>query len=317
MDIDILLSTYNGEQYLRNQIESIINQTYKNWRLLIRDDGSQDKTIEILEYYLRKHKDKIVLIEDGQKHLGASKSFFRLLGYSDAKYIMFCDQDDVWLPYKIEKTYNKMKELEKKHNDKPLLVYSDLKVVDKDLNLIAPSFWKYQHIDPKRNKLNHLLVQNVITGCTMMINNKLKDMLITMPDDEIMHDWWLGLVGASFGELDFIKEPLVLYRQHGKNDTGAQKYGLMVYLNLILRGDLSKFFSSNKRLIKQAKNFYKIYYNLLDKSQKDIVYNFMSLCEKNPSNRLITMIKCRYFKYGFLRNIGFIISCLLMPKEDL
>jgi len=113
VDIDILLSTYNGEQYLRNQIESIINQTYKNWRLLIRDDGSQDKTIEILEYYLRKHKDKIVLIEDGQKHLGASKSFFRLLGYSDAKYIMFCDQDDVWLPYKIEKTYNKMKELEK------------------------------------------------------------------------------------------------------------------------------------------------------------------------------------------------------------
>jgi hypothetical protein len=203
----------------------------------------------------------------------------------------------------------------KKHNDKPLLVYSDLKVVDKDLNLIAPSFWKYQHIDPKRNKLNHLLVQNVITGCTMMINDKLKDMLITMPDDEIMHDWWLGLVGASFGELDFIKEPLVLYRQHGKNDTGAQKYGLMVYL--VLRGDLSKFFSSKKRLIKQAKNFYKIYYNLLDKSQKDIVYNFMSLCEKNPSNRLITMIKCRYFKYGFLRNIGFIISCLLMPKEDL
>jgi len=315
VDIDILLSTYNGEQYLRNQIESIINQTYKNWRLLIRDDGSQDKTIEILEYYLRKHKDKIVLIEDGQKHLGASKSFFRLLGYSDAKYIMFCDQDDVWLPYKIEETYNKMKELEKKHNDKPLLVYSDLKVVDKDLNLIAPSFWKYQHIDPKRNKLNHLLVQNVITGCTMMINDKLKDTLITMPDDEIMHDWWLGLVGASFGELDFIKEPLVLYRQHGKNDTGAQKYGLMVYL--ILRGDLSKFFSSNKRLIKQAKNFYKIYYNLLDKSQKDIVYNFMSLCEKNPSNRLITMIKCRYFKYGFLKNIGFIISCLLMPKEDL
>jgi Glycosyltransferases involved in cell wall biogenesis len=75
VDIDILLSTYNGEQYLRNQIESIINQTYKNWRLLIRDDGSQDKTIEILEYYLRKHKDKIVLIEDGQKHLGLLKVF--------------------------------------------------------------------------------------------------------------------------------------------------------------------------------------------------------------------------------------------------
>ncbi|WP_284680482.1 glycosyltransferase family 2 protein [Aceticella autotrophica] len=311
--IDILISAYNGEEYIREQIDSILNQTYTDWRLLIRDDGSKDRTLEIIEGYVGKFNKKIYFINDKDKHLGASMSFFKLLNYSTADYIMFCDQDDVWIADKIEITLNKMHDLEKLYPDKPILIHSNLKVVNGGLKIIDEFFWKYQKLNPNLKRLNNLLIQNNVTGCTVMINRKLKDLLETVPGNLIMHDWWFALVASAFGVIDYIDEPLILYRQHGANDTGAKKYRISYFINRSLKYDEAV--KTINKIINQGKEFYSIYRNMLTKEQKDIVYNFITLFEVGRFKRIYRIFKYKFFKYGFLRNLGFIIVMLIPSKR--
>lgn len=311
--IDILLSTYDGKKYIKEQIESILNQTYKDWRLLIRDDGSSDRTLEIIEEYVKKLNGKMYFINDSDKHLGAAVSFFKLLNYSTADYIMFCDQDDVWIADKIEITLNKMYTLEKLYPDKPILVHSNLKVVDAFLKTIYESFWKYQKLNPNLKRLNNLLIQNNVTGCTVLINKKLKDLLKTVPGNAIMHDWWFALVASAFGFIDYIDEPLILYRQHGANDTGAKKYKITYFVSRVFKFNES--IKSNNKIINQGKEFYSIYGNMLTEKQKDIVYNFITLFEVGRFKRIYRIFKYKFFKYGFLRNFGFIIVMLIPGKN--
>ena len=204
----ILLTTYNGARYLKQQIDSLLNQTYKNFEIIARDDGSSDNSFEILMSYDIKTLESI-------KNIGAKGSFGTLLEYavqnSDSEYFMFCDQDDVWENDKIEKTFTKMLEMEKSNPGTPLLAHTDLKVVDERLVSIADSFWKYQNIDPKKDSLNRLLMQNTITGCTMMINRKLAELALPVPKECIMHDWWIGLVASVFGRIDVIKVSSKIY----------------------------------------------------------------------------------------------------------
>jgi len=235
--------------------------------------------------------------------------FFKLLNYSTADFIMFCDQDDFWLPDKIEITLNKMRDLEKFFPDMPLLVHSDLKVVDSSLKTIDESFWKYQKLNPKLKSLNNLLIQNNVTGCSVMINIKLKEVLKTIPYNAIMHDWWIALVASAFGVIDYIDQPLILYRQHKGNDIGAKKYKITYFVNRVF--EFKDSIKSNKKIIIQGKEFYSIYGNILTKEQKDIVYNFITLFELDRLKRIYRIFKYKFFKYGFLRNFGFIIIMLM------
>jgi glycosyltransferase involved in cell wall biosynthesis len=307
------MSTYNGEKYIKEQIESILNQTYKDWRLLIRDDGSSDKTLEIIKNYSNEFPSKIYILMDNVAHLGPSNSFMRLLNYSTTDYVMFCDQDDIWLPRKIEITLDKMQDLEKLYPDKPILVHSNLKVVDAYLQIIDKSFWKYQKLNPNLKRLNNLLIQNNVTGCSIMINRKLKDLLKTVPYNAIMHDWWLALTASAFGVIDYIDEPLLFYRQHGKNDTGAKKYTVTYFIKRIFKYKES--IMSNEKIINQGKEFYSIYGDMLTKEQKEIVYNFITLLEVGRFRRIYRIFKYKFFKYGFLRNLGFIIVMLIPGKK--
>jgi len=225
--VALLLSTYNGEKYLKQQLDSLQDQTHKEIGIIARDDGSCDATVEILKLY------GIKMLE-AMHNLGAKENFSTLLDYalgeSGTEYFMFCDQDDVWHPDKVEKTYVKMQELESFYGkNTPLLIHGNLTVVDKDLEIIAPSFWDYQHIDPFQGSSNRLLLQNVVTGCTMMINRALAEKVKHIPQEAIMHDWWIAMVASAFGKIAFIDEPLMLYRQHSKNDTGAKQYGLKYF----------------------------------------------------------------------------------------
>ncbi|HHY80980.1 MAG TPA: glycosyltransferase family 2 protein [Thermoanaerobacter sp.] len=309
--IDILLSTYNGEIYIKDQIESILNQTFKNWRLLIRDDLSKDKTLQILKDYTNRFSN--IRLKNEIIHVGMPVSIMKLLSYSTADYIMFCDQDDVWLPTKIKITLEKMKSLEKLYPDKPILVHSDLKVVDTNLQVIDNSFWRYQKLNPNLKKLNNLLVQNNVTGCTVMINRKLKELLKVVPNHAIMHDWWIALIASAFGIIDYIDEPLVLYRQHGKNDTGAKKYNMIYFLKRLLK--YKEVLISIEKIINQGKDFYSIYRDILAEEQKEVVYNFITLLEVGRFKRLYRILKYKFFKYGFLRNLGFIIVMLIPNKR--
>lgn len=265
--VGILMATYNGEKYLVEQIDSILNQTYKNWILLIHDDGSTDSTINLIKDYTNKYPDKIILVEDGIKCGGAKENFFHLINIVKSNftfdYIMFSDQDDVWLPKKIEITLDKIMEVESKYGkSKPVLVHTDLKVVDETLSLIHHSFWEYQKINPYNNSLNCLLLENTVTGCTMMINKVLFDKII-IDKNAMIHDWWIALIcRMNDGFIVPIKEQTILYRQHKKNNIGAKGSSLRKLIMRFLKNPLDftkKGILLGKKIKKQIEALYEIY----------------------------------------------------------
>jgi glycosyltransferase involved in cell wall biosynthesis len=236
-DIDVLISTYNGEKYLKEQLDSLFCQTIQDFKIIIRDDKSTDRTIDVIKEYQAKYPNKIELIEDGLGNLRSSESFMKLLEYSNSEYIMFCDQDDVWLSNKIEISLKKMNVVQKKHtNNIPLLVFTDLKVVDEELNVIKESFWKYQKLIPQiSTNWKKLLAQNVITGCTIIINKKAKEVCLPFGLEIMLHDQWIGVNIAKYGKIDYLNEQTILYRQHGSNVAGAYNYGIKYILNKLIK----------------------------------------------------------------------------------
>jgi glycosyltransferase involved in cell wall biosynthesis len=227
--VDILLATYNGERFLAAQLESLERQTFRSWRLLVRDDGSKDGTRAVLEEFRARHPEAVHFIEDGDSRLGAAGNYGRLLAASTADYALFCDQDDVWLPDKIESLL--VLAVAHERPDHPLLIHSDLEVVDSDLRVRESSFWRYQFIRPERCEWSRLLVQNVVTGCASLINAPLRRAALPIPAEAVMHDWWLALVAAVSGEIKWTEKVTVRYRQHDSNDTGAKRWGVNHWLN--------------------------------------------------------------------------------------
>lgn len=300
--IIILLSIYNGEKYLKQQLDSLKNQTLKDFEIIARDDGSCDDSLDILEQYNCK-------ILESKNNIGVKASFATLLEYalknSEAEYFMFCDQDDVWNSDKVEKTHEKMQELKKIYGkDALLLVHTDLEVVNENLEILSPSLWKSEHINPKANTLNKLLMQNTITGCTIMINRSLAAKSLSISDKAIMHDWWIGLVASAFGKIGFIEESTMKYRQHAKNDTGAKNYNYKLIINKLKKfGDIN----INKNIY-QGREFLKEYRGLLDEKSKIMLDDFSTIKEKPYLKRVNIILKYRLLKYGMIRNIGLLLK---------
>ena len=207
--VDILMATYNGEQFIRQQLDSIFQQSYQEWQLIIRDDCSKDKTVEIIKEYQLLHPGRITLIPANQPSGSAQKNFFLLLPYSTAPYMMFADQDDVWLPDKIQLTIEKMQQIETDFDSTmPILVHTDLAITDTDLNVLNPSRYDMHDINPERNKLNHLLVQGIVYGCTLMVNRALLNLITERPKLDVMHDTWLSLLACTFGQIGYVDNRL-------------------------------------------------------------------------------------------------------------
>ena len=232
------MATYNGEKYLQEQIDSLLNQTYQNWVLWIHDDNSNDKTVEIIEKYQNNYPNKIRFIHDNISTGGAKENFTYLLNKIDNNfdYIMFCDQDDVWLENKIEITLEKMREIEKSNIDKPVLIHTDLVVVDEKLNVIADSMFQYQKLSLNNQKnIKLIAMENIVTGCTMMLNKKLALLGKNIPNEAIMHDWWIAIITLKEnGIIGFINETTILYRQHALNTVGSKQVNLLHYLKKLL-----------------------------------------------------------------------------------
>lgn len=218
--VDILMATYNGKKYLKEQIESILNQTYKNIQLIISDDCSTDGTREILRQYEQNERIKIFYQE---KNLGYIKNFEFLLKNVESNLYMLSDQDDVWKQEKIEKSVEK---LEKENLD---LVFGDLEVVDENLNTICESFDKYMKLDRKINKCigNYKLqyLYNCITGCTILSKKEYLEKILPIPTNSkyMLHDFWIGLIISLDGKIGYIKDTYIKYRQHGNNQVGIKK----------------------------------------------------------------------------------------------
>ena len=219
--IDILMATYNSEKYIREQIESILNQTYSNFKLIISDDCSNDSTREILKEYAKKDSRINVFLQE--KNLGYVKNFEFLLSKIQNKVYMLSDHDDVWLPEKVEHTYKKLCDT---NSD---LVFTDLEVVDENLKTMYPSFNDYMKLSRKIKKFKKdyrlQYLYNCVTGCTLMARNKFLDKILPLPRDSkyVIHDTWIGLVHSLYGKVEYLDEKTIKYRQHGNNQVGTEK----------------------------------------------------------------------------------------------
>ncbi|NGY95701.1 MULTISPECIES: glycosyltransferase family 2 protein [unclassified Neochlamydia] len=298
--VDILLATYNGERYLAEQIESLLNQTYPAIHLLIRDDASIDNTPLIIKSYLSKFPDRITFFQ-GRKRQGVKANFSQLMKASTSSYLMFSDQDDVWKPNKVEKSLSCMLAMENQYGELPLLVHSDLTVVDENLHLLDPSFWHYTHLKPHHSSsLNRLLTQNGVTGCTIMINRLLNEMARPIPHEAFMHDWWLALTASAFGQIGVINEATLYYRQHSTNTLGAQKF--FNFYNM--KKKLHKWRQTDEKKFQQALIFYQRYQKLLSLSQQKILKDFLKLAQLPWMKRKKTVYCHGFFKQGWVRNLA-------------
>ena len=299
----ILLATYNGEKYINEMVDSILNQDYEDWALVLSDDGSTDKTPEILDEYAAKFPNKITHYCSGQRFGNAQKHFMHLLNtHRDAPYIMFCDQDDRWHSDKVSKTLEKMQEIEE--TDTPCLVHTDLVVVDGELNKISDSFCKLSKLDGNRLALNQLLVQNVVTGCTMMINKRLADLSCEkpLPEEALMHDGWIALICSVFGKSAFLDESTIDYRQHGNNSVGAKNVASLPYLIERFKSKAMK--NSLKNAAIQAKAFADSFGENISEDKKVIIEDFAKTADCSVFKRNRIFIKHRLFKCGAVRIIA-------------
>jgi glycosyltransferase involved in cell wall biosynthesis len=216
------MSTYNGQKYLAQQLESLQAQTHSQWTLFVRDDGSNDRTLEILrEFSLR--DSRIRLHTDAETRLGASQSFGLLLeARQNDAYLFFCDQDDIWHPDKIEKSLVLMLEGENKAGaHTPTAVHSDARLVDAEGRPQASSFKHTAGLVFDEAPFFKLLAQNFVTGCTLLVNRALAKASLPIPREALMHDWWIALIAAAQGQILYLPRATLDYRQHDTNASGG------------------------------------------------------------------------------------------------
>ncbi|MFM0786734.1 glycosyltransferase family 2 protein [Streptococcus suis] len=304
MKVNILMSTYNGQQFLAEQIRSIQEQTYTDWTLFIRDDGSSDNTKEILKDFERQDSRIHIIDSDKSDNLGVIKSFHKLVNHDRADYYFFSDQDDVWLPNKLELSLN---EAQNYPANLPLMVYMDLKVVNQDLEIMTESMVKSQS-HHANTELVQELTENTVTGGVAMINHTLAEMW-QETDDILMHDWYLALLASAFGNLVFIDQPGELYRQHSDNVLGARtlskrfKKWIRPHILFAVYWDLIK----NSQ--KQARHLLQM---PLSQSNRELIEAFVTIMDKPMLERFRILRK-----YGLRKNKTFhtlVFTTLIVTK---
>ncbi len=301
--VDILMATYNGENFVEEQIKSILNQTYKNFNLIIRDDCSTDRTVEIIKKIMK--NDKRIKLYQNEANLGYVKNFEKLCQDSSSSLIAFSDQDDVWMKEKVEKLVSFMEKT------KSILVFCDMKVTDANLNVINESFQKFNGKKSKCLKYNDfylLKLENVISGCSMMFDRSILSNAYPFPCKSVIHDWWLALLATQYGKVSFLNESLQYYRQHDKNSIGVRKNKYKTFEDYRTKILNEKFYLYN--LLYENRNSFK-------KNEADIFdgynYFFKVLNRKNSFFNAIKVFKIyntetnsRKFKMFLLFNLPFI-----------
>jgi O-antigen/teichoic acid export membrane protein/glycosyltransferase involved in cell wall biosynthesis len=309
--VAVLMAVYNGAHFLESQVASILAQSHSQIRLYVRDDGSTDGSVDILRAMVEQSPGRITLLQDEEKHLGVIGNFHRLLRMADRSgsehYLMLADQDDVWFSDKVEVTLQKMRQTEQwAGKETPILVHTDLCVTNTSLQILDSSFWHYQHLDPGHDDLRQICMQNMVTGCTVMMNRALLQKALPIPKCILMHDWWLGLVASAFGVIRFIPQATIFYRQHGNNDTGAKKFGLTYVLQAFLRiKSNTEFWRLLQRNQRQADVFLTSFHRDLSPDQAKDLQRFASMsAHTRVIERLQTVFIRRFCRHGWIQNLG-------------
>ncbi len=304
--VDILLSTFDGENYLAEQIESLLSQSYTDWVLWIRDDGSTDSTNELIDKFISLYPEKIKRLIDGNGSVGTAESYSLLLQHATADYVALCDQDDVWLADKLALQFSELQKSEQVNGvDCPILVATDLEVVDQKLSPVSDSLWKYQKLSPEKGEtLKGLLVQNHNTGCTFLMNRSLVKAASPIGDGAIMHDWWLTLIAAANGKVINMPQSLVLYRQHGENVLGAKKWSIWTIFSCGygIEACRSRLIMTRNQAVSLLKSG-----QLSTSENQQTVKAYVDMFSQGWLRRRYTMLREGYYKYGFLRNLAMFV----------
>lgn len=290
--IDILMATYNGEKYLVEQLDSIINQTYRNWNLLIRDDNSTDKTLEIIQNYHKKDK-RIKILKDNKGNLGIVRNFEELLKSSESEFIMFSDQDDIWVENKLD-MYLKMIE---KIKNKGFMIHSDAILFDKNKsNILKDTFISKKAIN---RGLENVFFNYFVQGATILISKEIKNFILPFPKEVYLHDRYIHLISELFFERIFVNKALIYYRQHGDNQIGAK--------NTIRELLLKRYFDERDRQL--IKIIYNKYGSLLTEDKKKLIEEYFKITDikKNRFNRFLNLKKSK-ISIPLKKQISFIVK---------
>ena len=307
--ISVALASYNGSKYIEAQIDSILTQTLPPFEIVISDDCSSDNTIEIIQKYC--DQNSLIKLLPTKSRLGVVKNFENAFRNCSGNYIAFSDQDDIWLPEKLEKSYILLQKMEQEFGSTtPCLVFTDLQVVDDSLNQISPSYIQSNKLAPQNTSLSNLLVENVCTGCTILFNRSLADLISIFPPNIVMHDMFVAMVASSFGKISCLNESTIMYRQHQNNVMGLSKNGFQKIIN----NTLGVLFNKNKKElflekeIQQAFAFYEIYHERLPKEVNEMLLGFISLKLKSKISRIEFLIRNNVIKGNALRNLNLLLK---------
>lgn len=283
--IDILMATYNGGQYIEAQILSVIAQDYREWRLLVHDDGSTDDTVAVVRR-ISALDERIVLIDDGVNGLGAGANFLHLLQYSKAPLLMFCDQDDIWFSNKISLMLAHANHLQV---DKPAVLYSNAYVWNPTAGIKGLATLTFPE-----SLQSFLFLNSGVQGCVALFNSSLKNRLLEWKDDCAMHDHLLQLYALSFGSTAYLHVPLMLYRNHANNVTGKTQTRLL---------SIDRFLEHRRIPIVHSKHYVTVeafsdmYHHELSPNIRSVIINYLSMKNKGFIGRLINVFRYQFKLY--------------------
>jgi hypothetical protein len=317
--IAIVLATYNGSRYLTEQLASLWAQSCQDFEVIVRDDGSVDNTRELLSREAARRPGRLRIIEDEFGRLGPKKSFGLLLQHSRSRWVAFCDQDDSWLPGKLETQLRTLQGLEALHGSAtPLLCCSDAVVTDSALRVLQPSYFAEHRFEVAGGRdlvLPRLLFRNYAIGTTVMINKLLADHCQSIPDAAVMHDWWCALVACLVGKSAVLRDPQVRYRQHAANTIGSRRHALPRSA-ADWRATMNRTRENSARCLLQAQALYrasKAFPVQLASEDEAVLEDYARFGSLSPLTRAMTLLRNRSFKPGFANNGLHLYTCATAP----
>jgi|HubBroStandDraft_5_1064220.scaffolds.fasta_scaffold14095_1 glycosyltransferase involved in cell wall biosynthesis len=298
---DVILAVFNGQTYLPEMLDSLLSQTTRDFNVLVRDDGSRDKSLEILESYKPRFDGRLSVIT-GEPSGSATANFGILMRETKADYALLADQDDVWKPEKVELTLRSLKEAEAKYGrSTPIYFATDIAVVNKDLELISASYWKWKRLRPSMmSNLSQSLICVPIQGMASGLNRALLDLANPVAEKAISHDWWAQLIAAAMGKV--ICDPTVtaLYRVHGGNASIPKKVSVISYAKLGL--DASFLRRGLGRRIEQANALADALAGRMPPDKLKIIRRFTKLQSQGYLQRRWTLVSGNYLYHDLVRS---------------
>ena len=282
--VDILMATYNGELFVEAQVRSIMNQSFEDWRLLIHDDGSTDQTLVILRR-LQEEDSRVVLIEDGISRLGVALNFIHLMQYSSAPFSMYCDQDDIWLPTKVEEMVGAIQEYDQTI---PQVVYSNAYLWNQNQGILSD-----KNTLTYPTTLRQMLFLNTgIQGAAAIFNRRLCELMRQKLDFYAMHDHALLLTAICFGEVHYLHKPLMYYRQHENNVTGNAPGSIRKKIQLMWQNRHVPLVSFEH--YQGLKAFYRHFASEISLPDRLLIDEFLQMREKSFFSRVWSIIYWRF-----------------------